>query len=219
MPRYQLALFDFDGTLADSFPWFLSVINEAAAAHGFRPVDPSEVEGLRSLGSRAILKHLGVPLWKLPSIGGFMKRLAERDAEKIRLFDGVPAMLRQLADGGVTLAIVTSNDEGNVRRLLGPELASRIGAYGCGASLLGKASKLRQMLKRTGLPPGAAIMIGDEARDLEAAQECGIDSLAVAWGYAAPAFLRSLRPTLMAERVTEIPAALGVSAAQLAAKQ
>ena len=36
---YKLAIFDFDGTLADSFAWFLSVINEVADRYGFRRIE------------------------------------------------------------------------------------------------------------------------------------------------------------------------------------
>ena len=36
---YRLAIFDFDGTLADSFPFFLSVFNTIADRHGFRRID------------------------------------------------------------------------------------------------------------------------------------------------------------------------------------
>jgi len=42
---YRLAIFDFDGTLANSFPWFCTVLNEVAAKHGFRRVNESEVDG------------------------------------------------------------------------------------------------------------------------------------------------------------------------------
>jgi phosphoglycolate phosphatase len=45
--RYRLAIFDFDGTLADSFPFFVSVFNELAMRHRFRSIDLAEVERLR----------------------------------------------------------------------------------------------------------------------------------------------------------------------------
>jgi phosphoglycolate phosphatase len=37
--KYRLAIFDFDGTLADSFPFFVRVINQLAEQHGFKKVD------------------------------------------------------------------------------------------------------------------------------------------------------------------------------------
>ena len=50
---YALAVFDFDGTLADSFPWFAGVLNGVADRYGFRCTRPGEAEGLRGLWRRA----------------------------------------------------------------------------------------------------------------------------------------------------------------------
>lgn len=209
MPRFHLALFDFDGTLADSFPWFTTVIDELATVHGFRRPDPAEIPALRGLESRAILKRLGVPMWKLPAIAGSLRRLAARDAGGIPLFDGVDAMLRRLSASGLRLAVVSSNAEDNVRRVLGPVLADLIDCYACGAALLGKPAKFRRVMKRLQVGPDQAIAIGDEARDIDAAQQVGIASLAVGWGYADMGLLRSLRPTMTVERVADIPGLLG----------
>jgi len=43
---YRLAIFDFDGTLADSWPFFMSVFNEIADQHGFRRVDAARRAGI-----------------------------------------------------------------------------------------------------------------------------------------------------------------------------
>jgi phosphoglycolate phosphatase-like HAD superfamily hydrolase len=45
--KYKLAIFDFNGTLADSFPFFLSVVNKLADKHKFKKIDSSEIETLR----------------------------------------------------------------------------------------------------------------------------------------------------------------------------
>ena len=178
-------------------------------AHGFRRLDPAEIPALRGLENRAILKHVGVPMWKLPAIGGSLRRLATRDAGRIPLFDGVDAMLHRLSASGLRLAVVSSNDERNVRRILGPELAGLVDCYGCGAALFGKPGNFRQVMKQLRADPAGVVAIGDEGRDLEAAREVGIASLAVGWGYADQALLRSLQPTMMAERVADIAALLG----------
>jgi hypothetical protein len=47
--KYRLVIFDMDGTLADSFPWFTSVLNTVADKYRFRRVAPHEVETLRGL--------------------------------------------------------------------------------------------------------------------------------------------------------------------------
>ena len=72
---YSLAIFDLDGTLADSFPWFLRTINDVADRFNFRRVADEDVEGLRHASSREILARLEVPLWKLPAIARHARRL------------------------------------------------------------------------------------------------------------------------------------------------
>lgn len=181
---YKLVIFDFDGTLADSFPWFVKVFNEVADAFGFKRIEHVDIDRVRSLGSRQILRHFGVPVWKLPAIAAHMRALAARDRDGIRLFDGVDRLLRKLAAQGVTLAIVSSNSEETIRRVLGPANAALIAYYECGASLFGKRAKFRKLIRATGVPRAEVICIGDELRDLEAAREEKVAFGAVSWGYA-----------------------------------
>jgi hypothetical protein len=51
MPKHKLAIFDFDGTLSDSFPWFLRVVNSIADKHRFRRIEADDVEMLRGKSS------------------------------------------------------------------------------------------------------------------------------------------------------------------------
>ena len=113
-------------------------------------------------------------------------------------------MLRSLSEMGLHLAIVSSNREDTIRRILGPDTARLIATYSCGAALFGKARKFRQVLRRTGFRPDEAIAIGDEVRDIQAARRTGLASGAVGWGYATPELLREHRPTLEFGSVAEI---------------
>ncbi|MGE6757350.1 HAD hydrolase-like protein [Corallococcus interemptor] len=201
---YRLIIFDFDGTLADSADWFRGVFNDVALRYGFRTVSAEELESLRGQDSRAIIARLGVPMWKLPFIASHMRKLIARDAHRIPVFPGVEAMLEQLEARGLTLAVVSSNSEENVRRVLGPVAAARIRHYACGAGLFGKRPKFRQVLKAAGVRPGEALSVGDEVRDIEAAAAEGIATAAVTWGYATEALLRSRSPTVVLTHVDEL---------------
>ncbi len=201
---YQLVIFDFDGTLADSFPWFLSIVNSVAEKYRFRKIAADEVDAMRALGAREIVKSFGVPTWKLPFIARHMRKLKAQHQGEIKLFPGVDRMLRDLKAQGLTLAIVTSDAEHNVRATLGEANAARIDVFACGASLFGKASKFRSVLKRTGIPPEKALTIGDEMRDAVAAAEAGIPFGAVAWGYAAADALAGTQPAEMFGAMDEI---------------
>ena len=98
-------------------------------------------------------------------------------------FPGVADLLDQLAQAGSTLAIVTSNSCANVRRVLGRKSARLLAACEGGVSVFGKRTKLRKVLRASGIHPAQAIFIGDEIRDIEAARHAGIASGAVAWGF------------------------------------
>jgi len=76
--RYKLVIFDFDGTLVDSFPWFVQVLNDVADRYRFRRVDPHQAEALRGQSAREMIRYLGIPAWKMPLIARHMrKRKAE----------------------------------------------------------------------------------------------------------------------------------------------
>lgn len=202
--RYRLAIFDFDGTLADSFTWFLGVMNRLADEHRFRRIEEQELETLRGQAARQIVKHVGLPAWKLPLVARTMRQHMAREIGQIRLFPGVDRLLQGLAGHGIELAIVTSNSIDNVRQVLGPDNAALIGHYACGASMFGKRAHLRTVLRGSGVPAAEAIAIGDEIRDLEAAHAEGIPFGAVAWGYTHPESLRAHAPREMFASLEEI---------------
>lgn len=202
--KYKLVIFDFDGTLADSFPWFIQVGNSVADVYRFKRVEPHELDTLRGYSARQIVKHLGVAWWKLPLIGRHLRRMAADNIGKIQLFDGVDRMFERLSQAGVMLALVTSNSEANARQLLGPENAARISFYECDVSMFGKAKRFRRVLKRSGVQPRQALCVGDELRDLEAAGKAGIPFGAVAWGFTQLAALQARAPAELFMRVDEI---------------
>ena len=202
--RYRLAIFDFDGTLADSFPFLLSVFNRIADEHGFRRIDLAHVERLRHYGAREMMRHVGMPPWKLPLAAASFKTLMRENAGQVRLFPQVDTVLRELARGDIQLTIVSSNAEDNVRQVLGPELSCLISQYECGMSVFGKSARIRKVLKRAAVAPGAALYIGDQALDADAARRAGVAFAAVHWGYAPIEVLRKADP----DHEFDLPASL-----------
>jgi phosphoglycolate phosphatase len=207
MPPYRLVVFDSDGTLADSLPWFASAFNQFAERHGFKPVSEAEHAELRRLSGREMLQRLHIPIWKVPALVTDMRRLMAQHIHEFKLFEGVEESLRQLTAAGVTLGIVSSNSEQNVRHILGPANAALIQHFACGASMFGKAPKLRALLKASGHAARDAIYLGDEHRDAEAAHKVGMAYGAVTWGQHDLETLRPLaaevflRPSEMGEKL------------------
>jgi phosphoglycolate phosphatase len=202
--QYQLIIFDFDGTLADSFPWLNSILNQLAEQYHFEPIEQSEVETLRGYSVRQMIARTRMPPWKIPLLAYDVRRRMAQNIEQVQLFEGVNEMLAQLAGQGLTLAVVSSNARQNILRVLGPENAACFKHFECGVGLGGKPARYRKLLRQNRLAPGQALCIGDELRDLEAAQQAQIDFGAVAWGYASPAALQACGPALSFASVAEI---------------
>jgi phosphoglycolate phosphatase len=189
--NYRLAIFDFDGTLADSFPFFLSVFNTIADRHGFSRIDVERAGELRHYSVRQVMHHVGMPAWKLPLASQTFMAMMQDSAHMVPLFGGIAAALRHLHERGVLLTVVSSNSEHNVRAVLGPELAALVRRFDCGMSVFGKAGRIRAVLKSCGVAPADALYIGDQALDAEAARKAGVAFGAVHWGYAAIEALRA----------------------------
>jgi phosphoglycolate phosphatase len=189
-PRSPIVIFDFDGTLADTWPWFAEELVQGARHLRWRPVTREELEQFRSLKTREILKALEVPWWRLPPIVRHMRRRAEELADQLTLFDGVPEMIVALHRAGVRLAIASSNSERAIRQVLGDDLAGMVQQYACNAAVFGKAAIFRRIMRRFQASPADTVAVGDETRDLEAAEKAGISAIGVGWGYADVRLLR-----------------------------
>ena len=200
----SLVIFDFDGTLGDTFPFLLSVFNELARRYRFKPVATHEIAALRHLTARELLRHVGLSAWKFPFVTRAFLSMMKSRQEGIRLFDGVAAMLAQLAHNGAVLAIVSSNSRDNIVATLGPHNAALISHFECRASVFGKASRLKRVLRSTGIAADDAIYIGDQSTDYDAASAAGMAFGAVAWGYADIAALRRYTPAHEFASVAEL---------------
>lgn len=202
--KYQLAIFDFDGTLADSFPFFAGQFNHLAERYRFRKIDPEKVHAYRHYTAAEMMRHVGLPRWKLPVVASGFIALMRENADSIPLFESVGDTLQHLSNAGIYLAIMSSNAEDNIVRVLGPQNSALIRHFDCGMSIFGKAARIRNLLKKTAIPASRAIYIGDQLTDLEAARKEGIAFGAVSWGYGAIESFRQHAPEEEFGQVSDI---------------
>jgi phosphoglycolate phosphatase len=209
---YDLALFDFDGTLADSIGWVTGAMRRLAVRLDLPQMAKADMDQYRDSSTAAILSGLGIPFWKMPRIAAEMRRMMAEEIDQIRLFPGIEAFVDRLRGQGMELGIVTSNAEGNVRRVLGPAMAERFAVFECGVSLLGKAPKLRRAARRAGVPVGRSVYVGDELRDLEAARKAGMPFAAASWDISRPDAFRARDPVAVFRDIDEMSGFLAAQA-------
>ena len=200
----KLVILDFDGTLADTMPFMLSIMDQLADRFKVRRFNPDELSSLRKLPAPAIMKMHKIPMWKLPLMARESQRLLNQNIESVKLFPGMDQVVRELADKGIQIALVTSNTLDNVLKVLGEEIAQLISVFECQVGLFGKSSKLSKVIHKAGVRLEEVVSIGDEIRDIEAAQRLGIPCAAVTWGYADVEALRRYNPDYLVSDVKDL---------------
>lgn len=180
--KYKLVIFDFDGTLANSFPWFVKMMNIVTEKFNLKKIEKNKIAELRKLDSLSFLKYLNVPLYKLPAISMFIRNMMSENIDEIQIFDGIEELFYQLKEKGHKIAIVSTNSEENIIQVLGDELIKMNDFFVGGVSVFGKESKLKKVIKMSGVKLEDSIYIGDELRDVMASKKIGMPCGAVVWG-------------------------------------
>jgi phosphoglycolate phosphatase len=199
---FKLVVFDFDGTLADSLAATVETFNRLAGEMGFTPLtDPA---GARQLSTRQFLKAHRISFWRLPKLVRRFRALAGERAHELKLFAGIPDALVALA-AGAKLGVLSSNSEGNIRACLRANGAEERFAFVVGyPRLFGKGKALKRIVRAERLEKADVLYVGDEVRDIEAAQRAGVKCAAVTWGYHATELLRTASPDFVLETPGEL---------------
>ena len=180
----RLLAFDFDGTITDLSEVAVDITNRILGDLGIDPLTRAEMEELRSMPIPRIINKLGIPLYKVPRVATLGRKYLHEARETVVPIKGLPEYLKELAaDESVVLCIVTSNTKPNVEAFLKQHDLEGIFSHIEGnASLFNKSRKLKGLLRKVGVSPDAAVMIGDEPRDVDAGRKAGTGVVAVTWG-------------------------------------
>ena len=202
--RPSLIIFDFDGTLADCLYLSFEIINGLAPEFGHRVITEPEMQELRNHGARYIIKALGISRLKIPFLMDRCRKEYHRRIKEVQPFPGLGPVLAGLKARGYTLGIVTSNAEENVRVFLKTFGLDYFDFVHGKSSIWGKKKDLRKLLKKNKLSASDVVYVGDEVRDIEAAQANDIPIISVAWGFNSAAALQRKNPTFLLNSLDEL---------------
>lgn len=203
--RRRLVLFDFDGTLVDSFLAALAAGNRLACRFGYESITEEEARKLREKGVRQILSDAKIPLRKLPIWLAEMKREMRHDFPSLQPYVGIQQALEELHSRGITLGIITSNSAENLEAFLNRHDWTRFFSHlESGSTLFGKRRLIRHALTHIGIPASQSAYVGDEVRDMEAAHKAGVQAVAVTWGFNARSALAATDPDQILESPSDL---------------
>lgn len=207
--RFDLVVFDLDGTLVDSVPDIASALARALGTEGLPP-PPEEVASLVGEGARRLVERVVPPGTTTGAVDRvFASYRAEYGAhvcERTRLYDGVVGMLDELR--GCALAILSNKPEhlifGLLDRLeLTPRFREVIGEDGAFPRKPSPAA-LEHLVASTGAGRGRTLMVGDGVPDIGVARAAGTSVAAVTWGYTARERLALERPDALLDTPAQV---------------
>lgn len=201
---FKYVIFDFDGTVADSYEVFISVYNQIAAKKAYRQIESGNLQYLRSLTIPERCKYLNVPMYRIPLIASEFLSLYKTELQQVKLFDGIKELLVGLNDLGCQTAIISSNTEQNITRFLLSNNVESISKIYCKASLFGKDKLIAKFLKKYDLCANQVLYVGDETRDIIACQKVGVKIAWVEWGYDNKETAAAARPDYLVASAGEI---------------
>lgn len=195
-------IFDFDGTIADSFDY---VTNFMANQGDIGELNDEQRQQLRGMSMTAIFKKLGYHWWSAPRMFLRGRWQMTHAIRHLQPFEGMPEVIRKLNAEGHELLILSTNSVSNLHRFLHRRKLHTyfLEIYG-GVGMFGKAPALRRLIREQNFDIDDCFYIGDELRDVQAAQSIGLRVIAVSWGFAKLDDLKSQKPTAIAYKPKDI---------------
>lgn len=207
--KFDLIVFDWDGTLMDSTATIVACIQAAAGDLGLPVPDKKAASYVIGLGLHDAMQAAlpGLDPKHYPHIvERYRYHYLTRDHD-LTLFDGVREMLADLAQQGYFLAIATGKSRVGLNRALdAANLLPVFDATRCADETFSKPhpAMLQELTRELGQDLGRTLMIGDTTHDLQMAINAGAAGVAVHYGAHSAAELRALNPLFAADSVFEL---------------
>jgi phosphoglycolate phosphatase len=201
---YKTVIFDFDGTIADTFSVFYSILRELGPEIGIKELTPEDILEYRQKGAQKLIKEFKIKAWRVPFLVRRGQKMFGEHIENTDPFDEMPEILRLLFERKIKLGIITTNAKSNVERFLDKHDLRVFDFVISAPSLFGKKRAIKRCLRRYRLEKQEVLYVGDEVRDVQSAKAAGVVSGAVVWGYNDKEVLEKARPDYVFEAPQEI---------------
>jgi phosphoglycolate phosphatase len=212
---YRSVLFDFDGTLGDSYPAIAASVNHVRGLYGLPPLSEDEVRRHVGRGAAYLLEHTvgrGETEAKLAAYRAHHPTVLHTGTT---LMPGAAEVLRRLHGHGFRLGVCSNKPVDFTRELL-----AYLRVNDCFDVVLGPEDvehpkpapdMLQVAMKRLGASPGEVLYVGDMVVDIQTAHAAGVAVWVVATGSDEKGALDRARPERVLHDLAEIPSLLGIA--------
>jgi 2-phosphoglycolate phosphatase len=205
---FAAVIFDFDGTLADSYDAIAASVNHVRGRHGMPPMTVDEVKRFVGRGPDYLLTHT-VPGGDLAAdLACYRGHHPSVLIEGTRLLPGAAEVIHTLHHGGKRLGLCS-----NKPRLFSQKLLDHFGIADCFSVVLGVEDVARPKpapdmllaaVRRLGLPTNQLLYVGDMTVDIETARAAGVAVWAVPTGSDERSTLIAARPDRLLNSLQEL---------------
>ena len=215
--RFDLIVFDWDGTLYDSTAMIARCIQSACADLGLPVPSVQDASYVIGMGLNEALQHAapGLPPERYPELGARYRHHYAARQNDLSLFDGTLPMLHALKERQHLLGIATGKTRRGLDDVLHMEQLK--GLFDATRTADETRSKphpqmLQELMAEVGVDPERTLMIGDTTHDLQMAQLAGVPRVGVSYGAHEPASFASYTPLQVVHSMAELDAWLAQSA-------
>lgn len=201
---HQVFIFDFDGTLANTLDLMRTAFNGMALEYGLPKILPDNLPQLRAMSAKELLQKYPLSPLTFLKLRHTIQDAVRSNIQNCNSVDGIPLVLKQLKKSGAIIGIVTSNSKENVQLFFEQNRSRQIDFIYSEKNLFGKAKVLNKIIREKGFSKTSVVYIGDEVRDIEAAHQAGVTSVAVTWGFNTRERLLKAQPEYVVDEPGEI---------------
>ena len=207
--RYQYLLFDLDGTITDPKVGITTCVQYALEHFGIHEPDNDKLEpfiGPPLQDSFEQFYHMDAETAK-QAVAKYRERFQTVGLYENEIYDGMADLLKTLKEGGCRLAVASSKPTVFVKKIL--EHFDVVQYFDVVDGSRAKKEEvvqeaLRQLDPKGQVSSGQMVMIGDRCFDVQGAKAHHLDSIGVAYGYAAEGELQQAGATFVVDTVQQL---------------
>jgi phosphoglycolate phosphatase len=197
-------IFDFDGTIADSFEVIMSFFVQYKQKLGLEKFGKKEIEIYRNKGVGELIKKSKISVLKISKVINEMRKGINESVSEVKPCVGMVDLLKKLKNKGFDLGVMSTNGDKTINKFL-KNNKIEIFDYVVGkGSLFGKSKVIKDILKKRKLKSDDVLYVGDEVRDIEACRKLGIKIAVVTWGFNSKKLLVKNKPDFLVDKPEEI---------------